>query len=263
MPARSPLLESCIETLIHGLEHYTRSNIAKDRKFAILHIDQAVELALKEKVRSLGLSIYKRDGKTTIGPQEAYEILEGRKCVIKEKANLEMLHDERNLIQHKYSNPDESTTKFHIENSLSFFERFLYEEFNIRIESAIPQEVLKDHKLGFTTELTKVDRLLKSAEDSIKSDTSSSIVALFNATEVLIRERLEDMDIDTTSKTAAKIFEVALKRKLLNKEEFLRIHDLRILRNKSIHAANFTPNSKECEEMLNFLQKLSKKMRKK
>lgn len=258
MPTRSPLLESCLETLVHGLEHYVRSDTGKDRKFAILHIDQAIELILKEKVRSLGLSIYKRDGKTTIGTKEAYDILERRRCVIAEKANLEMIHDERNLIQHKYSNPDENATKFHIENVLAFFERFLYQEFNIRIEDAIPQTILMNAKLGFTTEETKVGKLLKSAEDSIKYDTSSAMFLLFNAAEVLLREKLRSLNIDTSGKYLA---ELGLKNKLLNRKEFMNLDKLRFLRSKAMHL-NFVPRVNECEGVLKFLKALFKKLRK-
>ena len=52
----SPLLLSAFEVLTHGLYHFLRSNTAKDMKFALLHVDQAVELLLKERVRAGGIS---------------------------------------------------------------------------------------------------------------------------------------------------------------------------------------------------------------
>ncbi len=260
MSARSPILESCIETLTHGLEHYIRSDTAKDRKFAILHIDQAIELLLKEKVRSLGVSIYKRDGKTTISLQEAYDVLEQKKCAIKEKPNLEMLHDERNLIQHKYSNPDETTAKFHIENGLAFFERFFYEDFDIRIENVIPQEILDSPKLGFTTEETKVNKLFKSAEDSIKGDLSSTVLLLFNVSEILLREKLESINIDTSKKSVTEIFSLSAKNKLLLKDELVKLDKLRMFRNKVVHQ-EFIPTSKECQDMLVFIRALIKRLK--
>ncbi len=48
-PAVSPLLRSAFEVLEHGLYHYLRSSTPKDMKFALLHIDQAIELLLKER----------------------------------------------------------------------------------------------------------------------------------------------------------------------------------------------------------------------
>jgi hypothetical protein len=52
--ALSPLLRSAFEVLEHGLYHYLRSTTPKDMKFALLHIDQAIELLLKERVRMGG-----------------------------------------------------------------------------------------------------------------------------------------------------------------------------------------------------------------
>lgn len=105
VPALSPLFRSAFEVLEHGLYHYVRSNTPKDMKFALLHVDQAIELLLKERVRSGGHSIYKTP-KETITIYGAYDILENKlKCSIPEKPDLELLHEERNSIQHKYANP--------------------------------------------------------------------------------------------------------------------------------------------------------------
>src|SRR5450756_472545 len=74
-PKLSPLLRSAFETLEHGLWHFLRSNTTPDMKFALLHVDQAIELLFKEKVRSAGKSIYKNP-KETITIWGAYDILE-------------------------------------------------------------------------------------------------------------------------------------------------------------------------------------------
>ena len=96
----SPLLRSAFEVLEHGLYHFFRSNTARDMKFALMHVDQAVELMLKECVRASGKSIYKSP-KETISMYRAYEILTNElHIVIPEKADLELLHEERNNIQH-------------------------------------------------------------------------------------------------------------------------------------------------------------------
>ena len=74
-PRTSPLLRSSLEVLEHGLWHLSRSDTAVDMKFAILHVDQAVELLMKECVRAKGKSIYKNP-KETITIWGAYDILE-------------------------------------------------------------------------------------------------------------------------------------------------------------------------------------------
>jgi hypothetical protein len=141
-PALSPLLRSAFEVLEHGLYHYLRSTTPKDMKFALLHIDQAIELLLKERVRAGGQSIYKNP-KETITIYGAYEILQDKlKCVIPEKPDLELLHEERNSIQHKYANPSPDDAAFHIQKAMRFIARFVKDELKVELADFIPSEFL-------------------------------------------------------------------------------------------------------------------------
>jgi hypothetical protein len=138
----SPLLRSAFDVLEHGLWHFLRSTTSIDMKFALLHVDQAIELLLKERVRSGGKSIYKNP-KETITIWGAYEILEkDLKCLIPEKADLELLHEERNSIQHKSSNPSAEDTAFHIEKALRFVNRFVKDELNLNLADYISSEYI-------------------------------------------------------------------------------------------------------------------------
>ncbi|MCC6489830.1 MAG: hypothetical protein IT364_20240 [Candidatus Hydrogenedentes bacterium] len=112
-------------------------------KFALLHIDQAVELLLKEKVRSSGKSIYKNP-KETISIWGAYDILEKELgCVIPEKPDLELLHEERNSIQHKYGNPSADDAAFHVERALKFISRFVKDELSLDLQDYIPSSYVE------------------------------------------------------------------------------------------------------------------------
>jgi hypothetical protein len=142
MPRLSPLFRSAMEVLEHGLWHFLRSDTPPDMKFAILHIDQAIELLLKDKVRIGGKSVYKNP-KETISIWGAYEILEkDLACKIPEKANLELLHEERNSIQHKYANPSPEDAAFHVENAMKFIKRFVKDELALDISDYIPSDYL-------------------------------------------------------------------------------------------------------------------------
>ncbi len=136
-----PLLRTSIEFLEHVLWHFFRSQTASDMKFALLHIDQAVELILKEKVRALGGSIYKNP-KETISIWAAYDFLEKKKCAISERPDLEILHEERNNVQHKFSNPSSEDAGFMMEKAVAFLRRFYRDELGVAIENHIPQEYL-------------------------------------------------------------------------------------------------------------------------
>ena len=141
-PALSPLLRSAFEVLEHGLYHYLRSNTPKDMKFALLHIDQAIELLLKERVRMGGISIYKNP-KETITIYGAYDILENKLgCKFPEKADLELLHEERNNIQHKYANPSPYDAAFHVERAMKFIRRFGKDELEVNLNDFLPSEFL-------------------------------------------------------------------------------------------------------------------------
>jgi hypothetical protein len=142
-PKLSPLLRSAFEVLDHGLWHFFRSTTTADMKFAVLHVDQAVELVLKERVRSGGHSIYKNP-KETITIWGAYDILETKLgCTVAERPDLELLHEERNNIQHKYANPSSEDAAFHIDRAVSFLDRFVRDELKIELSDYITSEYLE------------------------------------------------------------------------------------------------------------------------
>lgn len=140
----SPLLRSAFEVLNHGLHHYFRSNTTMDMKFALLHLDQAIELLLKERVRAGGKSIHKPNNpKETISIWGAYEILiKELSVLVPEKPDLELLHEERNNIQHKYANPSPEDAAFHIGHAMKFIRRFVKDELSLDIKQYVSAEYL-------------------------------------------------------------------------------------------------------------------------
>lgn len=142
-PKLSPLVRSAFEVLEHGLWHFLRSDTTTDMKFALLHIDQSIELFLKERVLRGRKSIYKNP-KETISIWDCYRILENDlNCQIPERADLEMLHEERNTIQHKYSNPSPDDAAFHVEKAMLFLARFVKEELQLELADFIPSSHLE------------------------------------------------------------------------------------------------------------------------
>jgi hypothetical protein len=153
---QSPMFMHAVESFEHGLEHYLDGS-EKGRKFALLHIDQAIELLLKEKVVQIGKSIYKSDG-STLSVHETFGSLKDLK--LSERPRLEELHDLRNTIQHKGLTPDASSTQFYVEIAYEFFKRFLYEELSVDCNTCLsskhralmeghPPDVSMDAKASF------------------------------------------------------------------------------------------------------------------
>lgn len=136
---KSPMLIHSIESFQHGIEHYVDGE-PKGRKFAILHIDHSIELLLKEKVVTLGNSLYKTDGQT-LSFHESINSLKDTK--LPEKARLQEIHDLRNTIQHKGITPDESTTEFYIEVAYEFFKRFSVDELGLTVDDILPARFIR------------------------------------------------------------------------------------------------------------------------
>jgi len=133
----SPILKHAIESFEHGLEHYL-DGTELSRKFAILHIDQSIELFLKERIVNEGKSIHKSNG-TTLSIHEAFNSLKSI-CDIVERPRLEELHHIRNTIQHRGFIPDIGTTKFYIQIAYDFAKRFLSSELNINLLDVLPKQ---------------------------------------------------------------------------------------------------------------------------
>lgn len=139
----SPLLRHSIESWEHAYEHSLHGSDV-DRVFAVLHIDQAVELALKEKLRLLNKDIFKSDG-TTLSFHETLNSLERSGVSISNKADLQLLHDERNTIQHRGSTIDQTTFEFFFDGVANpFLRTFLHQELGVEPESVLSAS-LQDH----------------------------------------------------------------------------------------------------------------------
>jgi len=65
-------------------------------------------------------------------------------CRIPEKPDLELLHEERNNIQHRYANPSADDAAFHLERAVHFIERFVKEELGLELADYIPSAFLDE-----------------------------------------------------------------------------------------------------------------------
>jgi uncharacterized protein YutE (UPF0331/DUF86 family) len=107
----------------------------KSRRFSILLCDQSIELVLKEKIRSLGESIYVKggSGKTVEFHDMLYNLRNNRGIKLPEYPDLEMIHDERNIIQHKGTTVSVTEAEYYIKKSFGFLKRFLKDELNLEL----------------------------------------------------------------------------------------------------------------------------------
>ena len=188
----SPMLQMALDLLVHGLQHFINGD-PLDHRLTILHLDQSVELTLKERARVGGRQIMRPGGKESISIIEAYKHLDELGVLIFERANLDLLHEQRNQIQHLFASPDGNTTRFHLDNTLFFMARFLSDEFALRLLDYIPDELLAHDKLRHIEDMEKLRLLYESAETSYRSgkhtEGISSLVAAVDWTVQLLSER--------------------------------------------------------------------------
>ncbi len=147
----SPLLDFSVDSLEFAIELYMQKNDKKLR-FCILHADNSVELILKELVRHHRSSIYTTNGKT-IDFHKSINILKSTHNVaIPEQSDLELVHDQRNLIQHKGANVTSKEAEFYLYTVYYFLERILKDELNLDIANIIDTRYYTlFHKPGIST----------------------------------------------------------------------------------------------------------------
>jgi uncharacterized protein YutE (UPF0331/DUF86 family) len=145
MSDKSPLFISSLELIAHASEIYLNKQ-PKKFKFVILHLANAVELILKDKLIDEGVSIYNKNSET-IHIWKAFELLESKGITVAERPLIELLIDDRNNIQHRYGYPSPEAVYYYLEKVISFFTGFLAEHYNVNFAEALSLHLSPDSLL--------------------------------------------------------------------------------------------------------------------
>ena len=130
MSDKSPLFVSSVELLSHAIELYG-SGEERKFKFVILHLANAIELILKDRLIDAGKSIYVHGRSITINIWDSFDNLCEAGIDIQERPIIELLIDDRNTIQHRFGFPNAETVFFYLDQVVHFFRRFLEEEYSV------------------------------------------------------------------------------------------------------------------------------------
>lgn len=171
----SPLFRGAIEDFGHALEHMEIGK-EKDNKYAIVHAATAVELLLKEKIRSMGLSIFKK--KPPYHSFDFYEcinLLHEKGVLIPLEGDIELLHQERNICIHLAGKPDTEKTRWLLDTARSFMREFCSKAFGMTIDYFLPTYIPK-----------------KVQEEAVKAHLNPSQIYLGNAYKALYEKRFSD-----------------------------------------------------------------------
>lgn len=145
------LEENAVDSLLHGIEHFIDSTDVRYLKYAVLHIAQAVELFLKERLnREHYLLVYlkpenSKPNDKTVNIDEAIKRLISAKVRISEDCikAFQNIQNFRNQIQHFKISVNRETVKIELGRTLKYLEKFLLLELNIKIEERINKENYK------------------------------------------------------------------------------------------------------------------------
>jgi hypothetical protein len=252
----SPILESAIESLEHGIEHYFAKD-GKSNKFVFLHIDQAIELLMKAKLQSIPKqSIYYKSGKT-IDFFECIGRLEKNGISIPEKSHIEEIHDYRNLAQHKGVSFEEKIVGFFVEKSYIFAKDFLKNEMGLNIKDLIPGKTINFlETLSVSESRTISDEQFEIAEDLFNNHYFfQSVLSSGASLEFLIDEYASNKNLSSWSEI---IRELGKDKKLkLSKEDINNIKEIHNLRNVVVHTDK-VPTKKDAERALKIVDGLRK-----
>ncbi|TYQ31174.1 hypothetical protein PseudUWO310_04645 [Pseudanabaena sp. UWO310] len=245
MSDKSPLFLSCMELIAHATELYTSAK-PRNYKFVILHLANSIELILKDRLVDKGISIYSSKQRSmTIGIWDAFEELNKVGINIQERPVIELLIDDRNTIQHRFGFTNAETVYFYLEYVVAFLKRFLNDEYGLNLVDVLSSHLSNEDLaiLGLSEkkseEESAIDRLFLISPES-------AIMQVFN----LIENRFVKLlgaDANTSNglisfRQRANIPDLMHKLSkdgYLNHDSFIKLKELRVLRNRAVHSADF------------------------
>jgi len=251
----SPLLKSAIEMFEHAVEHYMAGS-DRDRKLMVLHCDQAVELILKDKVRDSGESVFLKNGQT-VTYYDAIKLLEKKGIKIPEKPDLELLHDQRNVIQHKGAQVSQSDAEFYIRKSFEFVKRFLRDELDKIIGDMIDKRYLE----VFGIKAVEIPYI---AESERETEDISEMLRHAREFEILSHKYLESLGLVNTHRyTASKLIQKLRTSGIRIKvEDKNNLKQFFAIRNQIAHT-DYVPSKVEIKLLIDSIRKINCKLRQK
>lgn len=237
----SPFLISSLEDFEHSQEHL-KNGRPVDRKYAVIHADSAVHLVFLEKLRCLGVSLL--DPQNPRNTKGFYTCLKELKDFLRETeyTDLEIIHEERNLCQHRAHKPDETKANWICSIVGNFLRRFCSAEFGINLDTEVPERVPPAEEQMIKDQLDYADYAysFEHYEDAV--------ISAFGALDSALRhrfgtEQLRDLD------------------SWLNSDTKLEIQQIRNVRNELAH----NPRSKglgkrEAQKYINIVRSLIKEI---
>lgn len=172
MSDRSPLFISAAELLMHSVELFRQVDERK-YKFVILHLANAVELLLQDRLIDAGQSIYESSKPVTLSIWKVLDALNKIRVKIPERPMVDLLVEDRNTLHHRIEVPELKTVYYYLDEVTAFFKRFLREEYGVELASVLQQLNISEEDLqllgvleGQTNEIIFLEKLFELSPES-------------------------------------------------------------------------------------------------
>lgn len=247
----SPLFVSAIELLAHATELYRQGNERK-YKFVVLHLANAIELILKDRLIDAGVSIYQQRRSQTISIWDAFDKLQEQNVDIPERPIIELLIDDRNTIQHRFGFPDAETVYFYLRRVVTFFRRFLDNEYGVALVEVLKPHLDSEH-LAFLGLVEDEENEIAQLDKLFEISPEAAILQAYNILEKKFIEALGG-DFFNLQRRAFAFWRHPEFSHLLDwlaiegyvtHDTVRGFHFLREMRNRAAHAAHFPDDSPE------------------
>ncbi|MBD3308543.1 hypothetical protein GF339_19105 [candidate division KSB3 bacterium] len=182
MSDQSPFFIHSVELLIHSMELFRQVD---DRKYSaiVLHLANAVELLLQDRLMDAGHSIYETNKSTTLSVNKVLDHLKKERVKIPERPFLELLFENRKTIHHRFGHPDLKTVYQYIDQVTGFMKRFIHDEYGIVLADVLRELGQADDDLQLLGVLEGQGNVLAFLDKLFALSPESAILQAFNFVE--------------------------------------------------------------------------------
>lgn len=261
IPSLSPLLRFSLDSFEEAVEQYMKGT-EKSKRFVVLHCDHAVELILKEKLLSLGDSIFVKAGSgRTIEFHDALnKLINNKGILIPEFPYLEMIHDTRNIIQHGGASVSQQQAESYIKIVYEFMKRFFKEELNLNLKKFLDDRY---HRIFETTQMLVGDLIHLGHEYKVVHRNPIWIIEAYTQIIHDLMALAKPFIPHAEPITPEMVITSQLRRGNISEEDVTKFKSLTNLRNKYAHSTEkYLTIDADVDDYLNFAATFSEKLKK-
>lgn len=270
MSDRSPVFISAAELLIHSVELFRQVD-ANDRNytFIVLHVANAVELLLQDRLIDAGESIYDSRKSTKITIWKILDALRKLRIQIPERPMIEFLMEDRETIQYRPGRPDLKTVYYYLDEVTAFFKRFVRDEYGINVADVLHELGIAEGDLqllgvleGQGNELAFLDKLFELSPESAVLQAFKFIEGKFSELFFLkegyleIKAKKPFLLLPQKSHEFAQLLAGLVEEHFLSRKLIGRLDDLRAARNYAVFNTSSKASPPDWVDMLDIGKKV-------